>query len=604
MTLGEKLNQLPTSSGCYLYRDSAGEVIYIGKAKNLRNRIRQYFHASRPHDVKTSELVAHITDLEYIVTDNEVEALVLESNLIKRYKPRYNVLLKDDKQYPHLKLTVNEPYPRVLKVRKLEKDGALYFGPYLPGSLADGVLDLIKREFQLRPCSDEVFQLYQRRGRPCLQYQIKRCLGPCVHGLFSLEQYQEAVQDVRLFLEGKKRDLVAGLRERMERASDELRFEAAARCRDLIQVVERLGEEQKMAQASAVDVDIFGVHADGAKLALCLFTMREGRIVGKRDFYWEDLTDLDAAKFLSQVLVQYYSASEYLPAEIHLPVAIDDRRLIEQWLSEKRGRRVYVLNPKRGPKRDLVALAGQNAKLAFGQRFRTLRPDMKAVLDELAELLDLPQSLRRIEAFDISNIQGSDSVASMVVCENGAMKKSDYRRFIIKTVRGADDFASMREVVARRYSRLLKEKKPLPDLVLIDGGKGQLHAAVEALNELGLVSQPVAAIAKREELLFVKGREDEPLAIDRRSPVLHLIQMIRDEAHRFAVTYHRWRRHKRDFASELLEIPGIGERRKNVLLRNLGSVKRIRQAKLEELRPFVGEELAERIVEHFSRHRK
>jgi excinuclease ABC subunit C len=603
MTLREKLRHLPTSPGCYLYRDRAGEVIYVGKAKNLRHRVRQYFQASLPQDVKTAELVAHIADVEYIVTDTEIEALILESHLIKRHQPRFNVLLKDDKHYPHVKLTINEPYPRVLKVRRIEKDGALYFGPYLPASLADKLVELIHREFHLRPCSNEVFELYQRRGRPCLQYHIKRCLGPCVHGLFSLDHYQEAVRDVKLFLEGKDQALVESLRQRMEQAADELRFEAAARYRDLIRVVEQTREEQKMALGCARDIDVFGYDTDGSRVALSLFTLREGKVVGKRDFFWEGVERFRPEAFFSEVVTQYYDGAEYVPAEIHLPVALEDRRLIESWLSEKCRRRVRVLDPQRGVKRDLLELVMRNARLAFEQRFRVGAPARTTVLAALAEALDLPRPPHRIEAFDISTLQGSETVASLVVCEDGAMKRSDYRRFLIETTSCPDDYAAMREVIRRRYARQLREGRELPDLILVDGGKGQLRAALRALNDLGLIDLPVAALAKREEILFVKGRENEPLKLERHSPALHLIQMIRDEAHRFAVTFHRQRRRRRDLTSELLAIPGIGEIRKNRLLRNLGSIERIRRATVEELRPFVGEELARRIVAHFSSQR-
>ncbi len=603
MTLREKLRHLPTSPGCYLYRDRAGEVIYVGKAKNLRHRVRQYFQASLPQDVKTAELVAHIADVEYIVTDTEIEALILESHLIKRYQPRFNVLLKDDKHYPHVKLTINEPYPRVLKVRRIEKDGALYFGPYLPASLADKLVEIIHREFHLRPCSNEVFELYQRRGRPCLQYHIKRCLGPCVHGLFSLDHYQEAVRDVKLFLEGKDQALVESLRQRMEEAADELRFEAAARYRDLIRVVEQTREEQKMALGCARDIDVFGYDTDGSRVALSLFTLREGKVVGKRDFFWEGVEGFRPEAFFSEVVTQYYDGAEYVPAEIHLPVALEDRRLIESWLSEKRRRRVRVLDPQRGLKRDLLELVMRNARLAFEQRFRVGAPARTTVLAALAEALDLRRPPRRIEAFDISTLQGSDTVASLVVCEDGTMKRSDYRRFLIETTSCPDDYAAMKEVIRRRYARHLREGRELPDLILVDGGKGQLRAALRALNDLGLIHLPVAALAKREEILFVKGRENEPLKLERHSPALHLIQMIRDEAHRFAVTFHRQRRRRRDLTSELLAIPGIGEIRKNRLLRNLGSIERIRRATVQELRPFVGEELARRIVAHFSSQR-
>ncbi len=601
MELQEKLRAVPENPGCYLYKDASGEIIYVGKAKNLRHRVRQYFQNSRAQDVKTLELIAQIADLDFIITDNEIEALMLESNLIKRYKPHFNVLLKDDKQYPHLKLTINEPYPRVLKVRRIQKDGSLYFGPYLPSSLADRIGELINREFQLRPCSDEVFQMYHRRNRPCLQYQIKRCMGPCAAGLCREETYEEAVRDVKKLLEGKNQDLVDDLRARMECAAEELRFEAAARYRDLIGVVEQLSAVQKMTLTSDSDIDTFGYYRDGPRCSLYLFTMRQGRIIGKREFFWEDIPDdFDPCRFISQVMTQYYSGSEFVPAVIHLPVDIVDRELVEQWLSQKRGRRVHLKDPKRGRQRDLVDLAATNAKIGFDQRFRTRQPDRQKILEELTEQIGLLTPPERIEAFDISNTQGTDSVASMVVCENGEMKKSDYRRYIIKTVDGPNDFASMREVIHRRYSRLLKEQQKLPDLVLVDGGKGQLSAAAAAMDELGLVDQPLASIAKREEIIFVRGRENEPVVLDHHSPVLHLIQVIRDEAHRFAITYHRLRRKKRHMTSELLSIPGIGERRKSRLLRNFGSVERIRRASVAELTPFVGEELAQRIREYFS----
>ncbi|MBI4469713.1 MAG: excinuclease ABC subunit UvrC [Acidobacteria bacterium] len=600
--LAAKLESLPDGPGCYLHKDSAGSVLYVGKAKNLRNRVRQYFQAGRGQNVKVLELAARIVDFETIVTDNEVEALLLESHLIKQYQPRFNALLKDDKQWPYLKLTIKEEFPRVFKTRRHEKDGSLYFGPYLPAALADQTWDLIGSEFQLRPCSDEVFRMYQRRGRPCLQYQIKRCLGPCVPGLCGKEQYEEAVQDVRMLLDGKNDDLKDDLERRMTAASDETRYEAAARYRDLAAVVERLSLVQKMAFSSGTDVDIFGLHREERKLAVFLFTMREGRVVGKREFYWEEIPEaLPAAEFLGQVLVQYYSAGDFVPHELHLPVELEDHDVIAEWLSQKRGRKVAVLDPKRGVKRELVDLAERNARQGFDQRFRVLRQDPEQLLAALAEALDLAAPPGRIEAFDISNIQGTDSVASMVVCVEGRMKRSDYRRFIIRTVKGTDDFASMKEVTQRRYARLQRENRPMPDLILIDGGKGQLSAAGAALSELGLVSQPLASIAKREEIIYVRGREDEPVVLEHSSPVLRLVQQIRDEAHRFAVTFHRLRRKRRHLTSELLEIPGIGERYRDKLLRNFGSVERVRQASVAELTPFLGQKLAQRVFDHFRR---
>ncbi len=607
MTLDEKLQNLPTQPGCYLHKDSRGRIIYVGKAKNLRNRVRQYFQSSRTMDAKTQKLVSLIADFEFIITDTETEALVLESNLIKLHKPKYNVMLKDDKQYPHLKLTLNEPFPRIMKTRRIEKDDAAYFGPYLPASLADKTVTLINREFQLRTCSDEVYEIYKRAGRPCMEYQIKRCLGPCQKDLCSPQEYAEVVRDVKMLLDGKDKELAVSLEERMLKASEQMRFEQAARYRDLLKTVRALGEQQKMMTMPDQDIDIFGYYREGAQLALQLFTMREGKIIGRREFYWEDLPEdnFDPSEFLGTVLEQYYTIGNYIPLEIHVPVDWEDRPLLEQALTEKRGRRVHILDPQRGQKREMIDLVEKNAKLGFEQRFRVIKPDWTKVLAELQDILGLPAYPHRIESFDISHIQGSDNVAAMVVCVDGEMKKGEYRRFIIKTVAGADDFASMNEAVGRRYARLLKEEKPLPDVVFIDGGKGQLSAAAAAMHALGLGTLSMAGIVKprgrHEEIshLLVKGRENEPIVLEKPSPVLRLVQMIRDETHRFAVTYHRKRRAMRDFKSELTSIPGVGEKLKERLLRNFGSLKRVSEASVAELKPFVGQQQAERIVEHF-----
>ncbi|MBL8171632.1 MAG: excinuclease ABC subunit UvrC [Acidobacteria bacterium] len=607
MTLDEKLQNLPVQPGCYLHKNAKGQIIYIGKAKSLRNRVRQYFQNSRAMDAKTQELVSRITDFEIIVTDTEAEALILESNLIKQHKPRFNVMLKDDKAYPHLKLTSNEEFPRIFKTRRVEKDGAAYFGPYLPASLADKTVSLINREFQLRTCTDEVYELYKRAGRPCMEYQIKRCAGPCQKELCKPEQYREATNDVLLLLQGKDKELAEELEARMLKASEELRFEQAAKYRDLLRTVRALSEHQKMMASLDQDVDIFGYYREAHQLSLHLFTMREGRIVGRREFYWEDVAveNFNPAEFLGAVLEQYYTIGNYVPLEIHVPVDWEGRTVLEEVLSEKRGRRVQILDPQRGRKREMIDLVEKNAKLGFEQRFRVIKPDWAKVLAELQEVLGVPTLPHRIESFDISHIQGSDNVAGMVVCEGGEMKKSDYRKFIIKSVEGADDFASMREAVARRYARLLKEEKQLPDLIFIDGGKGQLSAASAALHELGLADLPLVGIVKprgrHEEIshLLVKGREDEPIFLELTSPVMRLVRLIRDETHRFAVSYHRKRRAMRDFNSELTSIPGVGEKLKERLLRNFGSLKRVAEASVAELKPFVGQQQAERIVEHF-----
>src|SRR5258705_9654050 len=427
--LEEKLKEIPASPGVYLHKDAAGKVIYIGKAKNLRSRVRSYFRA-RPFDRKTDALVGQIFDLEFIVTDNEVEALILEATLVKKHKPRYNIRLQDDKSYPHLKLTINEPFPKVVITRRIQRDGALYFGPFLAASLARKTIDLINRTFQLRTCDIEIDG---RAPRPCLEYHIKRCLGPCVKGLCTPEQYQEAVRDVRLLLEGRNKELADTLQARMLEASEETRYELAAKYRDLRKTVVKLSEQQKMATASESDVDIFGYYREGQRLALQLFTMREGHIVGRREFFWEDVSpdEFDPAEFLGEVLSQYY-ASDYVPREVLVPVDFTDRELLEKALTSRRGRRVRISVPQRGEKRDMIDLVDKNAKLAFETRFRILKPDMKQVLEELQETLELPRFPARIESFDISHIQGTENVAGMVVCDNGKMNRSEYRKFKIK----------------------------------------------------------------------------------------------------------------------------------------------------------------------------
>lgn len=606
MNIEEKLKEIPTSPGVYLHKDTAGKVIYVGKAKNLRSRVRSYFRA-RPFDRKTDALVGQIADLEFIVTDNEVEALILEASLVKQHKPRYNIKLQDDKSYPHLKLTINEPFPKVVITRRIQRDGALYFGPFLPASLARRTIDLINRTFQLRTCDIEIDG---KAPRPCLEYHIKRCLGPCVKGLCTLEQYQEAVRDVRLLLEGRNTELADALELRMIEASDAMHYELAAKYRDLRKTVIRLSEQQKMATTSESDIDIFGYYREGQRLALQLFTMREGNIVGRREFFWEDLSEdaFDPAEFLSDVLSQYY-ASDYVPREIYVPVDFNDRELLEKALTKRKGRRVKIFDPQRGEKRDMIDLVDKNAKLAFEQRFRILKPDMKRVLEELQETLELPHFPARIESFDISHIQGAENVAGMVVCDNGKMNRAEYRKFKIRSVEGANDVASMNEVVTRRYRRLLEEGKPLPDLIMIDGGKAQLNAAASAMSELGLEAIPMVGIVKPPQrhndvaYLLMKGREDEPIYLDSHSLILRLLQMVRDETHRFAVTYHRKRRELRDFTSELTAIPGVGDKRKGRLLRHFGSIQRISRAGVNELIPFVGRKTAEEIAEHFERQR-
>ena len=598
-TLKEKIENLPGSPGVYLYRDSSGKTIYVGKAKSLRNRVRSYFQEGRPLDPKTDRLVSEVADIECIVTDSEVEALILESTLVKKNQPRYNVNLKDDKSFPYLKLTVNEPYPRIFITRRIKRDGALYFGPFLPASYARQTIKLINKYFKLRTCNLEIDGSLPR---PCLDYQMKRCLGPCVAGLCSREQYGRAVEDVKLLLSGKSEELIRQLESRMNEASEQLRYEAAALYRDWIAMVRDMSERQKMILAGQDDSDLFGYFQEGSRLALQVFAMRGGRIVGRREFYWEDLISFEPSEFFSAALKQYYLQDTFTPIEIYIPADIEDAEVLESWLSERRGRRVHIRSPKRGLKSGLLDLVMRNARMSFETRFRVLKPKGAELLAPLQEILHLGALPRRVETFDVSHIQGADTVASMVVCENGEMKRSAYRKFKIESVKGPDDFASMREAVHRHYENVLEEDEAsLPDLVLIDGGKGQLSAAGEALEDLGLERLPVAAIAKKEEIIFVRGREDEPIRLPGESPLLQLFQAMRDEAHRFAVTYHRKRRELRDFDSELLDIPGIGEVRRKVLLRAFGSLERVRSANFEELAPYVGPKAAEQIIEYFRR---
>ncbi|MDA2927185.1 excinuclease ABC subunit UvrC [Acidobacteria bacterium AH-259-G07] len=594
--LEKKLDILPDKPGIYLFKDSSRKVIYIGKAKSLKHRVRSYFQSSRNLDHKTEILKEHIQDLDYIVTDNELEALFLESNMVKKQKPKFNVNLKDDKAFLHIKLTVNEPYPRVLLTRRVLNDGALYFGPFLPASLARNTIKIINRHFLLRTCHLDIDGNLDRR---CLEYYINRCLGPCVLGLCTQEQYTQAVKHVALFLEGKNEELIRNLTQNMLEASERQHYEAAALYRDRIQMVRDLTAKQKAIQGDKDDVDVFAYYREGQCLALQLFTLRGGKILGKREFYWENLDFFRPSQFLRDALQQFYLSAGFVPHQIYLPVEIEDQKLITQWLTERlhrkrKGRRVRIVVPKRGEKHDLLLLVERNAKIAFETRFKLLKSGKEKLLENLQKELDLPKFPQRIEAFDVSNIQGAESVASMVVCEDGLMKKNQYRKFKVKTVKGPDDFLSIYEVVYRRYRRVVAEEAPLPNLILIDGGKGQLHSAYQALSKLGIEDIPLASIAKREELIFVQGQED-PVLMPKVSPVLHQIQEIRDEAHRFALTYHRKRRSLRDFYSELDPIPGIGEKRKKRLLRNFGSVAKIRHASVEELTPFVGRKLAHAI---------
>jgi excinuclease ABC subunit C len=605
MDIREKAASLPLQPGVYLFQDATGKILYVGKARSLRNRVKSYFLESRWQDAKTGSLVREIADLEYIVVDNEREALALENNLIKQHKPKFNILLRDDKTYPYIRYTAFEKYPRVYVTRRLNKDGSIYFGPYFPASLAYKLVHLIHKHFLVPSCTVD---LTRHHPRPCLQYYIHRCHGPCVEGLVTDERYAEAARDCKLFLEGRRSDLSKSLEERMQRASDEQHYEKAAGYRDLLRTLAEMEERQKIAAASGDDTDVIAWYAEPPQIAANLFHLRGGRVVDRRDFYWEELEEFDPAEFLPSLLKQLYLDAAYIPKFIHTPVDFEERDLLEQVLTDSCGHKVEILNPQRGQKHAFLELVEENAQHSFMQRFRVLRPSSKAIAEALESALGLLEPPKRIESFDISHIQGSDTVASMVVWEDGRMKKSDYRKFIIRGTEMAegaekssgifrDDFASLREAVERRYRRLHDERKPLPSLILIDGGIGQLHAAAQALDKLEIINQPLASIAKKEEILYILGREDEPLILEKHSPVLHLIQQIRDETHRFAVTFHRQRRSSRRIKSELTEIPGIGERTAQKLLRRFGSIARLRSMSLDQLGAALSQRQAAKVFE-------
>ena len=602
----DKALQLPEKPGVYLFKDAGGTVVYVGKARSLRNRVRSYFLESRWADAKTGSLAREIADLETIVVDNEREALALEHNLIKQYKPKFNVVLRDDKTYPYIKFTASEKYPRVYFTRRVKKDGSLYFGPYFPAGLARRILHFIHKRFMVPSC---FVDLTKSHPRPCLQYYIKRCLGPCVAGLTTDERYAEAVRDVRLFLEGRRHDLIKSLEERMMAAAEKELFEQAAAYRDLLRTLEDIEERQRIAAAQGDDTDVLGYYAEPPLVAANLFHLRGGRVVDRREFYWEDVELFDPHEFVPSLLKQLYLEAEYLPKMIHVPIEFEERELLEETLSERAGHKVEIYTPQRGSKRAFLDLVENNAKHSFEQRFRVLKPTSKAITEALQNTLSLPEEPKRIESFDISHIQGTDTVASMVVWENGRMKKSDYRKFIIRGnertglaqgSRQNDDFASMFEAVTRRYRRLQEEKKPMPGLMLIDGGLGQLHAAAQALEVLQIINQPMASIAKKEEILYVLGQEDEPIILERHSPVLHLIQQVRDETHRFAVTFHRQRRGARQTKTALLDIPGIGPATAQRLLQRFGSVANLQRASKEELSRMVSKKSAGKIQQYFA----
>ena len=613
----EKAAALPDLPGVYLFKDAGGKVVYVGKATSLRSRVRSYFLESRWTDAKTGSLAREIADVDTVVVANPREALALEHNFIKQYKPKFNVMLRDDKTYPYIKLTISDKYPRVYFTRRIKKDGSLYFGPYFPPSLARRILRFIHKRFLVPSC---FVDLTKEHARPCLQYYIHRCHGPCVPGLATDERYAEAVRDVRLFLEGRRHELIKIIEQRMTTAAEQEHYEEAASYRDLLRTLEDIEERQRAAAVQGDDTDVLAYYAEPPLVAANLFHLRAGRVVDRREFYWEDLEAFDPHDFVPSLLKQLYLEAEYLPKVIHVPIDFEDLELLEETLTERAGHKVEISTPQRGSKRAILDLVENNARHSFEQRFRVMKPTSRAITEALQNALNLPEEPKRIESFDISHIQGSDTVASMVVWENGRVKKSDYRKFIIRgqeatqpaaaaplpTTPGLqvfhqnDDFASMHEAVLRRYRRVQEEKKPMPGLILIDGGIGQLHAAARALDELQIINQPVASIAKKEEILYVLGQEDEPVILEHHNPVLHLIQQIRDETHRFAVSFHRQRRGAKQVKTALLEIPGIGPQTSQRLLQRFGSIANLRRATKDELAHVVSRKSADKILDYFS----
>ena len=600
ISLGEKLENLPTKPGVYQFKSSDGKILYIGKAINLRNRVRQYFQKGRQPDPRIERMTSKVSDVELIVTDSEMEALILEATLIKKFKPKYNVDLKDDKSYPFIVIT-NEPFPRVFVTRRVIRDGSKYFGPYTDVKNMRSSLKMIREIFKVRSCNyfidDEVIR--KRKIKVCLDYHIKKCDGPC-EGLVSRERYNAMIDEVAQVLKGKTSSLVNELNERMNKAAEELRFEEAAELRDKARHLSVYTERQKVVDAELIDRDLFAVAVEGDDACGVVFKVRDGKIVGRQHVYMNAVEGKPEAEVVEQFAERYYLDTEDIPREVFLPVELEHNDAIEHWLMAKRGEKVEVVVPKIGEKAKLMAMCKNNAQFLLDdlkiQKMKA-KDYIPHSVKSLQRDLRLPQLPRRIECFDISNIQGSDSAASMVVFVDGRPRKSEYRKFKIRSVVGPDDFASMREVIERRYSKLLEVQTEMPDLIMVDGGKGQLSSAVEVLDRLN-IHQPIIGLAKRLEEVFVPESGD-PQSIPKTSSGLKLLQHIRDEAHRFAVTYHRMLRSKRTLQTELDLIEGIGKKRAKELLESFGSVQGVKFATYEQLSEIVGEKVASKIKEYF-----
>ena len=584
---------LPDSPGVYLFRGDKGKLLYVGKARSLKKRIATYFGAG-PEDAKTAALLRGFRDLETIVTRTELEALLLENTLIKKHRPRYNICLRDDKTYPYIKITTGEAWPRALVTRRVLEDGHSYFGPFW-GGLARRIMRMITRHFQIRTCTLEIDG---KLPRPCLYYDLHACLGPCVAGLTTREAYAEAVADVILFLQGRNEELETRLEAKMEASSGEENFEMAAAYRDALKTVRDVSERQVVQSLKGENVDVFGFFESGQDVAVVVLVVRGGVLQDRRDFFFEKSQELEPSAFLEAFLPQFYDANPFLPSEVHLPVSIGNTELLEEFLAARRGAKVSVRVPQRGASVDRLRMAEVNARERHRIRFRRTGGDEAVAAEKLGRAIGLSMPPHRIEAFDISHTQGTDSVASMVVFEDGRPRKSEYRLFNIaaQTLLEPDDFRSMSEAVERRYRRVKESDGPWPDLVLVDGGRGQLQAALTALDRLG-VELPAAGLAKREEEIWVPDRPD-PIRLSRKDPALQLIQRARDEAHRFAISRHRRRRGKRMRQTSLTEIPGVGPARARLLLRRFGSVQALKGADPVEIAAAVGPVTARAVTEY------
>jgi len=591
----KQIRDLPDRPGIYLFKGVRGKPLYVGKAASLRKRGTSYLGSG--HEPRIATMLAEAVDLEAIITDTEAEALLLENNWIKRARPRFNILLRDDKTYPYVELTTRDDYPRVSLTRRIRDNGNEYFGPYLPGGLARKAIKLVQKLFEIRICRIEIDGSLPR---PCLYYDMRRCLGPCVTGLTSRADYDRAVESARLFLSGRNDELLRQLRHQMTEAAGNLQYEQAARFRDMIVEIETISERRKLSSVRGEDVDVFGVQVQGGNAAVCILVMRGGQVLDRRELFWEGQSEVSPERVLSELLPQIYDRTSFIPREIHLPVPVEGESALVEWLSRRRGERVFLRLPSRGPKAQRVALAMRNAELAHRRRFRAADVSESAAL-ALQKKLNLAELPRRVEGFDVSNLQGTETVASLVVWEEGKMRKSEYRTFNIRGLDVPDDYESLRQAVERRYRRRLAELGTMPDLILIDGGRGQLSAAMESLTKLGVEETPVVALAKRDEEIHSPDLP-EPIRLDRRNSGLRLLQEVRDEAHRFALSHHRRRRSARSLRGALDEIKGMGPKRRRELLQHFGSLAAVKEASCEDLQRLLGPVTGLRVYSYVHRH--